>query len=70
MRVTITNLRKSYGRAAAVDDLSLEIASGALFALVGPSVRFALPRQTPILIDPAALIKGRAQTRGRPPAEP
>ncbi|HYT73836.1 MAG TPA: ABC transporter ATP-binding protein [Vicinamibacterales bacterium] len=37
MRVTITNLRKSYGRAAAVDDLSLEIASGALFALVGPS---------------------------------
>jgi ABC-type Fe3+/spermidine/putrescine transport system ATPase subunit len=37
MRVTITNLRKSYGRAAAVDGLSLDIASGALFALVGPS---------------------------------
>ena len=36
-RVVLTGIRKSYGDAPAIDGLSLDIAPGELFALVGPS---------------------------------
>jgi putrescine transport system ATP-binding protein len=36
-RLTIENLSKSFGAAAAVDDLSFSVAAGELFSLLGPS---------------------------------
>jgi ABC-2 type transport system ATP-binding protein len=35
--IRVTNLRKSYGRQLAVDDISLDVASGEIFGLVGPN---------------------------------
>lgn len=35
--IRITNLRKSYGRLVAVDDVSLEVEAGEIFGLVGPN---------------------------------
>jgi ABC-2 type transport system ATP-binding protein len=35
--ITINHLRKSYGRFAAIDDLSLEIPQGCVFGLLGPN---------------------------------
>src|SRR5262245_35842531 len=35
--VSLRDLRKTYGRTAAVHDLSLDIASGEFFTLLGPS---------------------------------
>lgn len=35
--IQVSNLRKSYGRHLAVDDLSLEVAPGEIFGLVGPN---------------------------------
>src|SRR5579862_7032491 len=35
--ITITNLRKTYGDLAAVDDFTLEIPSGSVFGLLGPN---------------------------------
>ncbi len=37
MSITITNLRKLYGKAAAVDGFSLEIPSASVFGLFGPN---------------------------------
>ncbi|HEX3670612.1 MAG TPA: ABC transporter ATP-binding protein [Candidatus Cybelea sp.] len=37
MSITITNLRKVYGKAAAVDGLSLEIPGASVFGLLGPN---------------------------------
>ncbi len=37
MSITITNLRKLYGRAAAVDGLTLEIPGASVFGLLGPN---------------------------------
>jgi ABC-2 type transport system ATP-binding protein len=37
MSITITNLRKYYGKSAAVDDFTLEIPSATVFGLLGPN---------------------------------
>lgn len=37
MSITITNLRKVYGKSAAVDDFSLEIPGATVFGLLGPN---------------------------------
>jgi len=35
--VTITGLRKRFGKFVAVDDLSLEVPAGAIYGLIGPN---------------------------------
>src|SRR3954469_7081098 len=35
--VTVANIRKAYGRAVAVDDVSFEVREGEIFGLIGPN---------------------------------
>src|SRR5438105_12463598 len=35
--VTVANIRKTYGRAVAVDDVSFEVREGEIFGLIGPN---------------------------------
>src|SRR4051794_33171342 len=35
--VTVANIRKAYGRATAVDDVSFEVQEGEIFGLIGPN---------------------------------
>jgi len=35
--IEVQNLRKTYGRTVAVDDISFEVAEGEIFGLLGPN---------------------------------
>src|SRR4030067_1024438 len=35
--ISVQNLRKTYGKTIAVDDISLEVAEGEIFGLLGPN---------------------------------
>jgi ABC-2 type transport system ATP-binding protein len=67
MSITISNLRKVYGRIVAVDDFSLEIPTGSVFGLLGPNgagktttfkcmLGLARPTSGAILYDGKALV--------------